>query len=279
MTYTPSCVHEAAVEAARAAGSFIARVFEDAAAGKALAVEEKHGHADIVTFADREAEAIIRRILTERVPNSRILGEEGGWQGEGEVTWYVDPIDGTSNFASGLPWFCVSIGAHDANGQPIAAAIFDPVRGEMFSCQGGQLWLNGAPLVPAIRATADAQAEILTNLPREGVLPTPEAMHWLGQIFAAFRGVRRLGSAALQLAWVAAGRAAINYDEGCWPWDLSAGLQLVAASGGQILAWERETGQRLADPMAQLDRVARLVVTTPGYALESSVAVAPWSRH
>ena len=274
----PVFVHDTATAAARAAGDFIRKVFLDAAAGIALPVEEKHGHADIVTFADRQAEIIIRDILTTRLPQSRILGEEGGWQGQGDLVWYVDPIDGTSNFASGLPWFCVSIAACDADGAPVAAAIFDPIRDEMFSCIGPQLFLNGAPYTTAVQTTDDSGAEVLTNLPREGRQPSAADMAYLGNLFAAFRGVRRLGSAALQLAYVAVGRAAVNYDEGCYPWDIAAGLQLVAASGGQILCWDKASGARMANPLSALEDVSRIVVTTAGYDVARSAVLGSWAE-
>lgn len=266
-----------AQHAARTAGQLIRQIFLDTGSEASLGIEEKHGHTDIVTRADREAEAVIWKLLREGMPNSRILGEEGGWQGEGEVIWYVDPVDGTSNFASGLPLFCVSIAATKADGSPLAAAIYDPMADEMFACWGGALHLNGAPLQPVIRATTDRNAEVLSNLPREGKVLVEEEFAHLARLFQNFRAVRRIGSAALQLAYVAVGRAAVNYDRGCHPWDLAAGLQLIKATGGQIRAWDKESGAVMADPMRNMAQIDRIVTTTPGYELDGSAVLGDWA--
>ncbi len=262
--------------AARAAGLLIREAFVAAAAGTALPVEEKHGHADIVTLIDREAEAAIGTILFEAVPRSALIGEEGGLRGHDapEVIWHVDPIDGTSNFASGLPVFCVSIGAFGPDGSALAGVVYDPMRDEMFTACEGLLHLNGARVTPAARAHHDSAAELLTNLPREGRVPSAEEMAHLGELLARFRAVRRLGSAALQLAYVAVGRAAINADEGCNSWDIAAGLQLVAASGGQIFCWSAaEPPVLLSDPLRALDAIGRLIVATPGYDVAGSAVL------
>lgn len=259
--------------AAREAGALIRTAFLAAARGEALGVEEKHGYSDIVTIVDKQSEQLIWRLIGERVPDSRILGEESGWQGEGRVVWYVDPIDGTSNFASGLPFFCVSIAAFGADGRPIAGVVYDPMQDEMFTTHSGTLLLNGEAIKPATRARSDRDAELLTNLPREGTRPNAAELERFGDLVLNFRAVRRLGSAALQLAYVAVGRAAINYDEGCHPWDIAAGLQLVAASGGQVLCWSKGDDQLVADPLRKLETVGKIVVTTPGYDVKNSAVL------
>ncbi|WP_432283949.1 inositol monophosphatase family protein [Aminobacter sp. BA135] len=274
---TDTFIAQVAEAAAREAGALIRTSFLEAARGAVLGVEEKHGYADIVTITDKQSERLIWRVIRAHVPDSRILGEESGWQGEGEVVWYVDPIDGTSNFASGLPFFCVSIAAFGADGTPIVGVVYDPMQDEMFTTHSGQLLLNGVAVTPAVRARSDRDAELLTNLPREGSRPTAVELERFGDLVMNFRAVRRLGSAALQLAYVAIGRAAINYDEGCHPWDIAAGLQLVAASGGQLLCWSKEDNHLIADPLARLETVNKFVVTTPEYDLRNSAVLTGWA--
>lgn len=274
MALTDAFIAQVAEIAARESGALIRTSFLEAAQGAVLGFEEKHGYSDIVTLVDKQSEQLIWHVIRERVPDSRILGEESGWQGEGRVVWYVDPIDGTSNFASGLPFFCVSIAAFAADGRPIAGVVYDPMQDEMFTSHSGQLLLNGVAVTPATRARSDRDAELLINLPREGVRPSPAELERFGDLLLSFRAVRRLGSAALQLAYVAIGRAAINYDEGCHPWDIAAGLQLVAASGGQVLCWSKGDEKAMVDPLRNLESVGKVVVTTPGYDVKNSAVVA-----
>lgn len=274
---TDSYIAAVAEQAAREAGAIIRQSFLDAARGAALGIEEKHGYSDIVTAVDKQSEQLIWRVIRDGVPDSRILGEESGWQGDGEVVWYVDPIDGTSNFASGLPFFCVSIAAYTADGRPVAGVVYDPMQDEMFSTYSGQVLLNGKPAIAAIRATSDRNAELLTNLPREGSRPSAAELERFADLVQNFRAVRRLGSAALQLAYVAIGRAAINYDQDCHPWDIAAGLQLVAASGGQVLCWSRIDNLRLVDPLRELEHIGKIVVTTAGYDVANSSVLNGWA--
>ena len=262
-------VAETALAAAKTAGIAIRAAFDAAAAGASLGIEEKTGPADIVTRADREAEALIRDVITKGVPGSRILGEENGWQGEGEVIWYVDPIDGTSNFACGLPIFCVSIAAFGPDGAPLAGVVHDPVRDETFMARGGVLYVNGTPTQPPARARVDRDAELLINWPREGKPASPIDMDRLNGLLQEFRAVRRLGSTALHLAYVAAGRAAITYDQQCGPWDIAAGLQLAAAAGCRMHGLDGD-GKLLPDLLQSLKRVDRFVIASHGYGFENS---------
>lgn len=274
---TDAYIAGVAEQAAREAGALIRQSFLDAARGAALGIEEKHGYSDIVTAVDKQSEQLIWRVIREGVPDSRILGEETGWQGDGEVVWYVDPIDGTSNFASGLPFFCVSIAAYTADGRPVAGVVYDPMQDEMFSTHSGQVLLNGEHARSIIRATSDRNAELLTNLPREGSRPSATELERFADLVQNFRAVRRLGSAALQLAYVAIGRAAINYDQDCHPWDIAAGLQLVAASGGQVLCWSKIDNLRLVDPLRGLEHIGKIVVTTAGYDVANSSVLNGWA--
>jgi len=263
---------QTAIKAARAAGALAHEAFLEGSLGHGLHTEEKTGHYDIVTVTDRQAEARAAEIIFGGVPDSRVLGEETGWRGEGAVTWYVDPIDGTSNFASGLPFFCVSIGVFDGSGRAICGVVYDPVRDELFLARQGRLSINDKHIWLPSLDLSDRNSELLTNVPHEGVRPTEHELSRFGDLVQTFRGVRRLGSCALQMAYVAVGRAAVGYDEKFRAWDIAAGFQLVEAGGGMILAWDAN-GRAIADPMAELERVKRFVITSRQFDLANSMII------
>ncbi|MBL8699231.1 MAG: inositol monophosphatase [Alphaproteobacteria bacterium] len=257
-------VAKALERAARAAGAVAREAFVSGATG----VEHKQGFHDVVTAADREAERVATGALRARFPDARIVGEEDGASGRGEIAFFIDPIDGTSNFASGLPFFCTSIGAFLGDA-PIGGCVYDPMRDEMFLAENGALSLNGVPVLPRVRGTRDRDVELLTHAPHEGSRPDDVALSEFAAVVAAFRAVRRLGSCALHLAYVAVGRAAVSHELKFGPWDIAAGLQLVAAGGGQLAAWDA-AGRRLAAPLRTIEAVARVVSAGPGFALESA---------
>lgn len=261
-----------AEDAARKAGAFIREAFLAAASGTSLAIEQKDGFADLVTVVDRQSEKLIRDVIGQGVPGSRILGEETGWQGEGDVLWFVDPLDGTSNFISGLPFFCVSIAATTSQGEALAGVVYDPMRDELFSAHASGLHINGQLLAPGSLGATDDLAEVLTNLPREGRRPAAHELERFADLVAHFRSVRRLGSSALHLAYVAAGRASVAVDLGCGAWDIAAGMQLVQAAGGQLLCRAENTSQTMLAPLLDIERVHSLVAATAGYELEGSAA-------
>lgn len=267
-----TAVTEAAIAAAKAAGALARAAFLSFQDGGPREIEEKKGYFDIVTVTDRQAEAAASEIIMARVPGSRILGEETGWRGEGDVVWYIDPIDGTSNFASGLPFFCVSIGVFHASGRPICAVIYDPMRDELFLASGGRLSVNGVPARCQAGGTEDSKVELLTNVPHEGSRPTTAQLARFADLVENFRAVRRLGSCALQLAYVAAGRSAIGYDEKFSAWDVAAGFQLVVAGGGQLLTWDAE-GRRIDNPLTDLENARRFIVAAADYKLDNSITL------
>ncbi|MGB3815110.1 MAG: inositol monophosphatase family protein [Shinella sp.] len=254
-------------EAALAAGAVALKGFVDASP-QTLQTEQKAGFFDIVTASDKAAEKAACNTIWSRLPASRILGEEGGWQGEGETTWIIDPIDGTSNFASGLPFFCVSIAAYHAD-KAVCGVIYDPVREELFMASGGRLTLNGKPVTPFLRGRTDREVEVLTNAPYEGERPSRAAQEAHADLVNAFRAVRRLGSCALHLAYVAAGRVAVAYESKFNAWDIAAGILLVEAAGGQVIA--QDAGGRRIEPYEDaLASVKRLVVAQAGFDYQSS---------
>ncbi|MCW5707716.1 inositol monophosphatase family protein [Shinella sp.] len=256
-----------ACEAALAAGIVAHRGFVNASP-ETLQTQQKAGFFDIVTASDKAAERAACDTIWSRLPASRILGEEGGWQGEGETTWIIDPIDGTSNFASGLPFFCVSIAAYHA-GKAVCGVVYDPVREELFMAAHGRLTLNGEPIKPFLRGRTDREVEVLTNAPYEGERPCRAAQEAHADLVNAFRAVRRLGSCALHLAYVAVGRVAVCYESKFNAWDIAAGIQLVEAAGGQVVAADAE-GRRIEPNEDALASVKRLVVAQAGFDYQSS---------
>ena len=205
-----------------------------AAFRSAMAIDYKADLHDLVTRHDREAEAAIRGLILDRVPDSTIVGEEDGPQGTGRVAWYVDPIDGTSNFARGLASWCVSVGAV-VGGEIVAGAIVDPVGGNVFTADLGGAWLNGAPI--RSRALPDERrATLITGYPvaRDFRLDGRErALAGFGELVETFSTLRRPGSAALSIAQVAAGWADAACGFGVNPWDVTAAILILRQAGGR----------------------------------------------
>ena len=260
-------IETVACQAARAAG-MVARQGFLKASPETLATEQKAGFFDIVTASDKAAERAACDTIWSHIPASRILGEEGGWQGEGDTTWIIDPIDGTSNFASGLPFFSVSIAAYH-KGEPVCGVVYDPVRDELFMAAGGRLTLNGETVEPFLRGRTDREVEVLTNAPYEGERPSRAAQEAHADLVNSFRAVRRLGSCALHLAYVAVGRVAICYESKFSAWDIAAGIQLVQAAGGHVHAQDAD-GRTLEPHQDALGSVKRLVVAQAGFDYQSS---------
>ncbi len=229
-------------EIAREAGALLMDYFH-----QHLKIEYK-GDADLVTAADRAAEVLIRDRIHAHWPNHDILGEEQGLNDQGsEYRWYIDPLDGTTNFAHGYPVFCVSIGLEHrglerqrSSGNPgrrIAAVIYDPTRDELFTAEQGRgAWLNGETI--HVSKTATLKESLLgTGFPSHKRHKNPN-IYFYHQITLLTHGVRRAGSAALDLCNVASGR----YD-GFWefnlnPWDTAAGVLIVEEAGGKVTRFD-----------------------------------------
>ena len=203
---------------------------------------EYKGDVDLVTVADRTVEKLIRERLAEAFPEHGIYGEEGTRDRmEGEFRWYVDPLDGTTNFAHGFPHFCVSMGLEqrssglrtDQDGKLVAAVIYDPLLDEMFTAERGRgAWLNGRPM--RVSRTAElAESLVATGFPSRKRHESPN-IHFYQEFTLRSHGVRRAGSAALDLAYIAAGRMDGFWEFNLNPWDTAAGLLLVLEAGGQI---------------------------------------------
>ena len=197
---------------------------------------------DPVTAGDRAAEQAIREMINARYPDHGVIGEEfGNERIDAEFVWVIDPIDGTNNFASGIPFFCVSIGATVAD-RLVAGVVYDPIRDELFAASGGIATCNGEPLLSR-GAPSDAEATLITGFPSYEPWPQapsgPGDLERLGEMIRSFRTLRRLGSAALGLAYVAAGRADVAFGISSSPWDVAAGAILVEAAGGTYRAVPR----------------------------------------
>ena len=203
---------------------------------------EYKGEVDVVTEADRASEKLITERLREAFPAHGIYGEEGTRQGlDGEYRWYVDPLDGTTNFAHGFPVFCVVLGCEHRpkglgateDGEMVAGVIYDPLRDEMFTAErGGGAKLNGKPI--HVSRTAKLQESLIaTGFPSQKRHRNPN-IHFYQQFTLRSHGVRRAGSAALDLAYVAAGRLEAFWELNLNPWDTSAGYLIVEEAGGKV---------------------------------------------
>ncbi|GAA1488258.1 inositol monophosphatase family protein [Brachybacterium sacelli] len=238
---SPSHLLEIATTAAGAAADYIRSLDRDD-----LGREYKTSSHDIVTEHDRASEEIIVAELRRLLPTCRIVGEEGGERpaddpaagSDGpEVSFYVDPIDGTSNFAAGLPLFCISIGVA-VDDELVAGVIDAPILGQVFSAADGPAMLNGVPLTP--RSTnGPADALLLTGFPgQRDAVEFPElAARAHVEIHQEHSAVRHLGTAALELAYVAAGWADATALASINAWDIAAGFHLVHRAGGSIRTW------------------------------------------
>ena len=217
---------ETSIEIAREAGAMLARYFER------RVTWELKGEFDLVTEADHASEKLIVERLRSRFPSHGIVAEEGSsHEGVSEYIWYVDPLDGTTNFAHGFPMFNVTLALERA-GELIAGVIFDPVRGELFTAErGGGAYLNQH----RIRVSSVDRLEqslVATGFPsRKRHLNVN--VHFFHQLAMMTHGVRRAGSAALDLAYVACGRLEAFWEIGLNPWDMAAGILLIAEAGGQ----------------------------------------------
>lgn len=200
-----------------------------------MVVGHKRDARDVVTVHDKNAEKVISAYIFANEPDSQILGEEGGAVGDGRVSWFVDPIDGTSNFIDGIAFWCVSVAAA-VDGEVVAGAILDPIADDMFSADLTGAWLNGEVLRSTAAAT-EAEATLITGYPnaRELTAHGGVALTDFAELVLAFRAVRRPGSAALTLAHVAAGWADAAAGFNVNPWDVSAGELIVRQAGGSYL--------------------------------------------
>jgi len=202
---------------------------------------DKKGAIDLVTEVDVEIERAFRKSIAERFPDHAILGEEFGGQAAAPKgpCWVFDPIDGTTNFAHGLPIFCSSV-ALEIDGIGEVAAVYDPTRRELFSAERGRgAFLNGRPLsVSQTESLMDAM--LVTGFPYDVHERVDEIVGLFGAFVGRARAVRRLGSAAIDLCYVAAGRLDGFWESDLKSWDIAGGALIVSEAGGTVTGLQGE---------------------------------------
>lgn len=218
---------EAAIAAARAGGEVLRRSYNTG-----VTVQYK-GPVDLVTQVDTESERVVTDMLRDAYPTYGILAEEGGGSpGEEDARWIVDPLDGTTNYAHAFPFFAVVVALERA-GQVEVGVVYDPMRDEMFTARRGEgATCNGEPLRVS-GAKELSRALVATGFPydREDL---PAALELWGRMAVACQGLRRAGSAALDLCYVAGSRFDAYYERGIWAWDIAAGSLILTEAGGQV---------------------------------------------
>jgi myo-inositol-1(or 4)-monophosphatase len=224
----PAALLAGAVAIARGAGEIVRDGF------RRRHVETFKGSAgNLVTETDHASEAYIVAALGDRFPDHSIRAEEGGAAERGEVVWVVDPLDGTNNFAHGFPMFAVTLAA--LQGEAILAGVtYDPLREELFTAVAGAgAFLNSRRLAVSRRDRL-AEALVATGFPYDKATNPDNNLAQFVAVTPHVRGIRRAGSAALDLAYVAAGRLEAYWEPGTHAWDVAAGILLVQEAGGRV---------------------------------------------
>ena len=263
----------------------VAREAADAAATELRARFGEHAHGvrtkstptDLVSDADVAAESAIRDVLSARRPGDAILGEEGdesgvqeedsgdgpgaGWDGDAALRWVVDPLDGTINFLFGIPAFAVSLACEDA-GQKVVGVVLDPVREELYTAMAGSpASLNGQPIRGSNRDDL-SRSLVATGFGYDADVRARQAAV-VSRLLPRVRDIRRVGAAALDLAWCACGRFDAYYERGLHPWDVAAGA-LIAERAGLVVRPLAEAGSDpagvVAAPPGLIDELYELVV-------------------
>jgi myo-inositol-1(or 4)-monophosphatase len=223
----PDSFIPAMAEIAREAGALLMGYFD-----QHVKVEYK-GDADLVTIADRRSEILIRERIKQHWPAHDVLGEEQGLVDTGsEYRWYVDPLDGTTNFAHGFPVFCVSLALEHRN-QRIAGVVYDPTRDELFAAEKGAGSSLNQKRIQVSTVAKLAESLVATGFPSHKRHKNPN-IHFYHQITLRTHGVRRAGSAALDLCGVASGRFDGFWEFNLNPWDTAAGVLIVEEAGGTV---------------------------------------------
>lgn len=221
------------IEIAMAAGNVLLRHFETP-----VEQQTKSSNIDLVTAADTASEQTIVAALSERYPDHHIVGEEGGSMGaaadSAHYHWYVDPLDGTTNFASRVPHFSVSIALTDAQRVPLVGVVYEPTRDELFAAyRGGGATLNGQPI--SVSQTEQLiQAVVVSGFGYDKATNPDNNLKQWGDFLVRTRGIRRFGSAALDFCYVAAGRFDGYWERSLNPWDALAGMLIVQEAGGRV---------------------------------------------
>jgi myo-inositol-1(or 4)-monophosphatase len=218
---------ELAIHVARTAGAIVRDSFD-----RGVAPEYK-ARFDPVTEIDRRADDAIVQVLRSERPNDGILSEEGGGETSARRHWIIDPLDGTVNFVHGIPQVSVSIALYDGD-TGLVGVIFDPLRDEMFTASaGGGAQLNDRTITVSTEPELEGSV-VATGFPYDHGLYAAGYAATVGAVLEHVNGIRRFGSAALDLAWVAAGRYEGYWELGIAPWDQAAGIIVVREAGGRV---------------------------------------------
>lgn len=230
-----------AVSAARSAGRVIMRELPRV---DQLKISAK-GANDFVTEVDRNAEAAIIQTVRKAYPDHAILGEESGQSGDGDVTWIVDPLDGTTNFLHGFPQFAVSIGIQ-VRGRLEHGVVYNPYNQELYCASRGEGATLDGKRIRVSKAAGIPGSLIGTGFPFRATQDRGHYLRMLDVVMTQAAGIRRAGAAALDLAYVAAGRLDGFWELGLKPWDMAAGIVLIREAGGQV----EDLFNPNADPMS-----------------------------
>jgi myo-inositol-1(or 4)-monophosphatase len=223
-----------AVEAAKLGGEILKQSY-----GQNKKIEYK-GEVDIVTEVDKRSEKLIVELLTSRFPQHSILAEEGtDLSHRSEFRWVIDPLDGTTNYAHNYPFFCVSV-ALEKNGQVIAGAVYQPIFEELFIAESaGGAYLNGGK-IQVSKISQLRQSLLSTGFPSDVLADPEEAIEHFKNFMNTAQSVRRDGSAAMDLCYLAMGRFDGFWEMGLKPWDTAAGALVVTEAGGQVTDFRNE---------------------------------------
>jgi myo-inositol-1(or 4)-monophosphatase len=241
-------VRATASEIARAAGAVLMEKFEQPHQERT-----KKNVTDIVTEADLASEAVVLPRLTKAFPDHHIVSEEGGGAGigksaeEAEYFWYVDPLDGTSNYASNIPFFSVSIGLADKHMNPLVGVVYDPFSDELYSAALGHGATRNDKPIRVSQQTALRQSMLCSGFPYESInSPDSNIAEWKAFTMQS-RGLRRFGSIALELSYVASNRLEGLWERSVNAWDVMAGIIIVREAGGTVTDYDGQESHTVHD--------------------------------
>ena len=224
-------------------------------------VRSKSGPTDLVSDADLAAEKAIRSVLAQRRPDDAVLGEEGGATGDGDLRWVVDPLDGTINYLYEIPAFAVSVACEDSSGT-IVGVVLDPIRDEVFAAtRSSEATLNGSPIEVGDRPDSLGFTMLATGFGYDRVLRARQAAV-VARVLPRVRDIRRVGAAALDLAWNACGRFDAFYERGLNVWDIAAGALVCSRAGLAVREFPASGEDRwgiLSAPPALVDELYELI--------------------
>jgi myo-inositol-1(or 4)-monophosphatase len=224
-------------------------------------VRSKSGPTDLVSDADLAAEQAIRSVLAEHRPDDAVLGEEGGATGDGDLRWVVDPLDGTINYLYEIPAFAVSVACEDVAGT-IAGVVLDPLRDEVFAAtRSGEATLNGSLIEVEDRPETLGMTMVATGFGYDPVWRARQAAV-VARVLPQVRDIRRVGAAALDLAWNAIGRVDAFYERGLNVWDIAAGALVCSRAGLAVREFPASGEDRwgvMTAPPALVDELYELI--------------------